>query len=246
MKPITIVISSTIHHNLMKFSIEKTLENTPHVEDIIVFADRPVLNYGTFIPIKKNFSYADYNFLMLKQLSPFVKTDFILHIHPDGMATNKHLWNDDYLNYDYVGAPWLSGKVGNGGFSLRSYRLIEALQSNEIRMHWVDDEKQYINEDSLICRYYREYLEVFHKINFAPPELAHIFSKEMNANGQETFGFHGTWIFPKIFERELVERLMDGYYDSNPLKKNTWDKFVNNVYTIGYEQAFEKLLNNEQ
>jgi hypothetical protein len=59
----------------------------------------------------------------------------------DGMAANKMHWSDDYYNYDYIGAPWPDRftwirpeeKVGNGGFSLRSMKLIEALRDPFIK-----------------------------------------------------------------------------------------------------------------
>src|SRR6266850_1256662 len=54
----------------------------------------------------------------------YVKTSHILTIQWDGWVINPHLWNDDWLQYDYIGAPWDDGCVGNGGFSLRSKRLM--------------------------------------------------------------------------------------------------------------------------
>ena len=147
MKPLSLVIITTVHHQLSKFAIEKSLETCGNnVEDVIVFSDKPIVDYGSFIPIRENFNYADYNYIMLKGLSPFIKTDFMLHIHPDGFAVNKEKWTDQYLKYDYIGAPWQDRAVGNGGFSLRSNKLIDALTDSDIIAHWIDAKKQYVNE----------------------------------------------------------------------------------------------------
>ena len=35
-------------------------------------------------------------------------------------------WTDDFFNYDYIGATWDDGVVGNGGFSWRSRKLYGA------------------------------------------------------------------------------------------------------------------------
>jgi hypothetical protein len=241
MKPITIVVTTTVLHELTKFSIEKTLENTPHVEDVIVFADKPIVDYGTFIPIRKNFNYADYNYIMLKGLSPFIKTDFILHIHPDGMAANKELWTDEFLKYDYVGAPWHDQVVGNGGFSLRSFKLIDALLDSDVIAHWIETQKRYVNEDHVICRYQSRFLYDKYGIKIAPFELAKYFSKEMNPFFVEkTFGFHGTWIMPHFFDRQTIEKVMINYY-SDPKKKMLWETFLQKTYSEGYKAAFSYL-----
>jgi hypothetical protein len=34
-------------------------------------------------------------------------------------------WRDAFLEYDYIGASWLQFDDGNGGFSLRTRRLME-------------------------------------------------------------------------------------------------------------------------
>ena len=60
--------------------------------------------------------------------------DFLVLVQSDGYAVNKEAWTDEFLDYDYIGAPWtlwqtaiispfnLSRRVGSGGFSLRSHK----------------------------------------------------------------------------------------------------------------------------
>lgn len=68
-------------------------------------------------------SYARFQ---VRKLHQVIETDFILNIQADGFVTNASKWTDDFLKYDYIGAPWKTGqgnngaRVGNSGFSLRS------------------------------------------------------------------------------------------------------------------------------
>ncbi len=229
-------------HNakMTKFAIERTLENTPYVEDVIHFGKERVIDYGLFIPIR-DLTYFDYNHLLLKCCYQFVKTDFMLHIQPDSMAMNRELWTDEYLKYDYIGAPWIDERVGNGGFSLRSAKLLDACRDANVKMPYVIEEKQHINEDTVICKFDREYLDVFHKIKIAPFQLAKVFSREMRDYEGSTFGFHGTWNLPLFFQKEVVEELMQGYYDYSETRKMTWNAYIEDVYKIGFEEAFKKL-----
>ena len=81
--------------------------------------------------------------------------------------------------------------VGNGGFSLRSRKLVEITSKIDF-----DSLKFPIkNEDVIICHYlYKEMLK--NGIRFAPPEIASQFSMENEHHlyGQDVntvFGFHG-------------------------------------------------------
>jgi hypothetical protein len=118
----------------------------------------------------------------------------------DGYPLNPHLWTDEFLQYDYIGAPWpthhvstsMGGKqVGNGGFSLRSRKLYDALLKHPISM---------ANEDLHICCTLRADLEAA-GIKFAPLEVARRFAIEIpldeNHKLTNTFGFHGghkSWV----------------------------------------------------
>ena len=73
--------------------------------------------------------------------------------------------------------------VGNGGFSLRSRRLLEAgLDARIVQEH---------PEDQMLRRTYRQLLEQQHRVQFAPPALARQFAFENERPRGPTFGFHG-------------------------------------------------------
>lgn len=213
MKKITIVIVGNTHAKGMRFSIDKTLENTPHVESVLQIGNVP-LGYGRHIDLKNDFSLEDYNYFMIKNLWAFVKTEFALIIQYDGIAANKNAWTDDYFNYDYIGAPWpdhfswieKSEKVGNGGFSLRSARLLECLKDSHIKF---EDSPRLKNEDAVICQGYSSFLRKKYNIKYAPVDIANSFSHEWCNPTGETFGFHGVWNFPLFFDEKIcIEHLL--------------------------------------
>lgn len=155
-------------------------------------------NYSNTILINPINSIRDYSKFMLKELNNYIDTEFVLIIQYDGFILNPHAWDDQYLNYDYIGAPLsVDDKlvVGNGGFSLRSKKLLELLQKDHnIMIEETPSHKYAENEDWIISVILRDYLEK-NNIKFAPVPLAHKFSfeknKEYGAKWDNQFGFHG-------------------------------------------------------
>lgn len=139
-----------------------------------------------------------YSEFCIQNLNSYVDTDFVLLIQYDGFILNPGAWCSDFLDYDYIGAPcWVEEEkrfvVGNGGFSLRSKRLLEVLQ-NDVRIPPIPHGEP---EDIYISMKLCKYLESI-GIRFAPVKLAKQFSFEANEiDGVEwsnQFGFHGlTW-----------------------------------------------------
>ena len=137
---------------------------------------------------------AAYSRFVMKDLLQHIETEHVLLIQWDGYVVNPAAWRDEFLDYDYIGARWGFCKddhcVGNGGFSLRSRRLLEALQDPEI--------DRFEPEDEMICRHFRPLLEARHGIRFAPPEVADRFSFETTYPQSIPLGFHGLfnmWLF---------------------------------------------------
>ncbi len=167
--------------------------------DVKIFSDVGSVRV-TSIPKLQNKS--DYSVFMMKALSQYIETSHVLVVQHDGFILNPHSWDDTWLEYDYIGAPWEwykdNHKVGNGGFSLRSKKLQRALARDQnIIPQNESGVTRNKEEDHCICRLYRHYLENKHKIKFAPVEVARKFSIEAwnvappgnKYAGQ--FGFHG-------------------------------------------------------
>ena len=138
-------------------------------------------------------SRAAYSQFVLKQLGAHVNTDYALVVQWDGFIIDGNAWADEFWNYDYIGAKWPheSGdfRVGNGGFSLRSKRLLNALTRPEFTLN--GDE----NEDTAICIRHREMLETKYGIAFADERVADRFAFDVGRPIGPTLGFHGVFNF---------------------------------------------------
>jgi hypothetical protein len=134
-------------------------------------------------------SAAAYSHFMLHDLLDHVSTDFALVVQWDGFVTHPAMWEHDFLSWDYVGAPWPQFRdghdVGNGGFSLRSRKLLEACRDPDFEPSHP--------EDVAIGRGNRRLLEERHGIRFADAPSARRFSKERDRSPLPSFGFHGVF-----------------------------------------------------
>ncbi len=151
----------------------------------------------------------DYSRFIAYSLCHYIDSDFALIVHNDAFVLRPSRWSKDFLKYDYIGAPWpknlhftsdrINVRVGNGGFSLRSRRLLNIL--NKLKLPFTDNHTGYFNEDGLICVYHRRKLEE-NGIKFAPVNVASQFSHERNCDDSdpEPFGYHNNRkVIPRYF-----------------------------------------------
>ena len=141
-------------------------------------------------PLTSRDAYSRY---MLRDLAGMVRTEFVLCAQWDGYVVDPAAWRAEFLDHDYIGAVWphfSEMTVGNGGFSLRSRRLLEACRDLPNQRGEA--------EDVFICRSMRPRLEAEHAIRFAPPALAQAFAYERERPGGPTFGFHGVFNLVKL------------------------------------------------
>ncbi len=89
-------------------------------------------DYEHVVVIPRIGSLEAYSEFIVRELFKHIDTSHCLIVQYDGWVCNASRWQADWLAYDYVGGvtPWTEegpeGKGGNGGFSLRSRRLLEA------------------------------------------------------------------------------------------------------------------------
>jgi hypothetical protein len=144
----------------------------------------------------------------VQQTNKYILDDFCLNVQHDSTIIDSSKWDDEYLRYDYIGAPWpmdiiqagdmVAGRieeipnvVGNGGFSLRTRKFVE----ESAKLGW-----EHKNEDLNICVFNYDHM-TDRGIKFAPPELAAKFSVEHPTPykhftrdlifSYDSFGFHG-------------------------------------------------------
>jgi hypothetical protein len=129
-----------------------------------------------------------------------IMTDFVMTVHLDGFALHPDKWDNEFLEYDYIGAPWPvelchgynpPHRVGNSGFSLRSRKWLAATAELPL--------PEQIEEDVFVCMKHHDVMVHKFGCKIAPVDLALKFSLE-NAlpefpqwKAEDSFGFHGYW-----------------------------------------------------
>lgn len=173
--------------------------------DSLLFSDRLLSGMFRSIEITSLKSRNDYSQYVIQELVEHIKTKFVLIVQWDGYVTNPSAWSNEFLEYDYIGArwPWYNDglTVGNGGFSLRSTKLMREVLNLQL------DKYSQLSEDELICRYLRPQLETY-GIKFATNMVADKFSYERITPEFETFGFHGLFnMWRHCNDSELINQL---------------------------------------
>lgn len=166
-------------------------------------------------------NYNHYSKFVLFDLVNFINTEYALIVHHRAHVLRPDSWSSRFLDFDYIGAPWrpnthftstgLEVRVGNGGFSLRSQKLLRA--PSALELPFTDNGTGFYHEDGVLCVYHRERLEEY-GIKFAPTELAAAFSTEASLSDAHPapFGFHNTkraiprFFFLKYQIQKLVSR----------------------------------------
>lgn len=148
-------------------------------------------------------SIDEWNRKIVYELHNYVQTSHAMLIHADGYVINPDCWRDEWLQYDYIGAPWplprdgisYRDSLGNlqrvgNSVSLRSKRILELPQ--KLSLPW-RSYYGFTNEDGFLCCHNRQILEA-NGCRYAPVEEAVHFSKEHiieeNKNIEKTFAFH--------------------------------------------------------
>lgn len=207
-KDITIVAVDTYAHELARFAIERTCRALP-CKEVLVLSDKNIYPDGRWVEINP-LNIEEYNKIMIKHLWPFIRTEHILVVQYDGMAVNSELWSDEFLQYDYIGAVWPwphhkpGFKVGNGGFSLRSRKLLHLLKDKRV----VEDVKYPMYEDLYIGVHYKEHLLKQGAV-IASEEIAKQFSHEHYPGKHDTFGFHGSFNVPYYLNEEDAVKFIE-------------------------------------
>lgn len=212
-KTITLVCVDTIHP-------EKSIVVLNHMLDIFghrlsgakLFTNK---DYNTnrieVINIQELENIEDYNEFMIMSLVDYIDTDYVLVVQSDGYIINPNVWTEDFLKYDYIGAPWpihiaqTQHRVGNGGFSLRSRRFMEYVKKIESLRKYFYIGRKNMAEDVYICSNFNENLK-YYGMSFAPIEVAAKFSfehevPERTISIEQCFGFHDFKAHPELKEK---------------------------------------------
>ena len=129
-----------------------------------------------------------FNYKAVYELTDYIDTDYVLLVQYDGFVVHPESWQDEFLDYDYIGSPWplpdradayrdSKGnicRVGNS-VSIRSKRLLDF--PRQARLKWERMEDGFYNEDTFLCCKNRNIIEEA-GMRFAPIEVAKYFGHE--------------------------------------------------------------------
>ena len=202
----TAVIVEPRKHKALSFVLKNALINLPDNWNIVIMygnknkqfvidiIDNDLSEYKERITTKNlkvdNLTIADYNDLLTsKEFYDNIPSEIFLIFQTDSVicGENNELI-DDFLKYDYVGAPWKDA-VGNGGFSLR--RKSKTLEIISKCKRGSENEDVYFANPCVS--------------NFKPSmEKAKLFSVEAYYS-DKSFGVHKPWAY--LTNDEMEEKV---------------------------------------
>ena len=189
---VTLCCIDCSYHELAGAALRHSLAGCAFAEALF-FSDRDCGVPGVrFVPVARIGSSAEYSNFVVHRLHEYVSSAYVLIVQYDGFVLNPSAWQPAFLQYDYIGATISINRrtlVGNGGFSLRSRKLLQALRDDpDVRGY--DARRDPLSEDLVICDRFRPLLESRYGVRFAPEEVADAFSAELKRPTAHTFGFH--------------------------------------------------------
>ena len=200
---VTMVVVETRAHELLRIAALDALSKIDPAE-VIIHTDDPK---KIAIPGARYIRVTDWeSMLLVWEYTVFeafktTRTSHALFLEWDAGVANVGSWRDQFLDYDYIGAPWWwtdGQNVGNGGFCLRSKRLTDHLQRD--RQSWTDN---------MICRDNRPRYEREGNFKWAPDDVAHAFAHEHPPGGIKqfnSFGFHDSRNWDGTLDRDEIIR----------------------------------------
>ncbi len=192
---VTLLCVETRDPDLAHWAIDQCLRGTCFARVVLITNidlvknKRSDIEYVQAPPIRSTKDYSD---LLLTGIDQYVVGSHVLVIQWDSFITHPNLWREEFLDYDYVGPVWPhhpKTPVGNGGFSLRSVKLLQAIKRPGFSKRHP--------EDYCICVDNKDFLENECGIQFAPTEVAEQFAVERSA-WHDAFGFHGFFNFGRV------------------------------------------------
>ncbi|WP_353427764.1 hypothetical protein NHB34_01315 [Polynucleobacter sp. MWH-UH19D] len=203
---VTLLCVETRDPNLAHWAIKQCTEKASFSQVVLI------TNLGLLKEYEPNIKYVaapniqttkDYSDLLLTGIEEYVSGTHVLIIQWDSFIIRSDLWQDHFLTYDYIGPVWPhhpENPVGNGGFSLRSVKLLKAIkQPGFVKKH---------PEDYCICVDNREFLEKKYGIHFAPAEIAEQFAVERSL-WHPAFGFHGFFNFGYVLDDDQLSLFLN-------------------------------------
>ena len=236
-----VIIDTYSNKHLAVVAIHMALR-LPNIGKIYTFSDEPFFDGAEFIKVPKLSSNNDYGSIIFNVIPEHVTEEHFLIIQWDGFPLFLENWTDEFLKYDYIGAPLLNGWVGNGGFSLRSQKLVQTMKKLNVNVDLSNKEDQ--PEDDIICTKFRVQLESY-GIQFAPLSVAERFSYQAGAVIPSILGFHSPDNFPLFIPESELIKVSDEIIERIP-QPIMMLRYLQACAKANYQQLFNKTVLNYQ
>jgi hypothetical protein len=200
---VTLVIRDAYCPDLARLALQDTLKLIKP-EEVLVFSPNNLhvpealwWESPKWITLKEHCEFFWY------KMPEYIRTPMVLSIEWDGWVIAPSQWSPEFMEYDFVGAPWWyneSHNVGNG-LGLRSLKLMEFLIKHKELL------PVQAKEDEVLCRTYRPILEM-HGFKWPSEQLASRFSFECTRPSIESkhFMFHDSFNFPAVLSSAALEQ----------------------------------------
>ena len=208
----TAIIVEPRKHAALQFVLQNFLENLSDEWKIIIFHGSENVDFVKDIVTQisnerivklvnlnvNNLNMLTYSKLFIDKnvIYPHIDTETFLIFQTDSMifSKNRHFIND-FLEYDYVGAPWkfMNNNIGNGGLSLRKKN----------KMLEIIDKHPYNGSE-----YEDTYFSLQNVVELKKPDFqkAKTFSVETIFN-ENCFGVHNCWRYLNYLEMDQLKQI---------------------------------------
>ena len=228
---VTLVAMTSVNVRATYLAMKYSMKDIDFGDAVLITHRRPLT-----LPWKIRYSHTkeltninDFNYKMVYELTDHIKTDYALIVHADGFVVNPKMWRDEFLDYDYVGAPWplppsdnpvlyraadgTVSRVGNSA-GIRSKRLLDYPKVNNIPWEgYIENGQQYFHEDIFLCCHLKPEMEKV-GIKIAPIDVAKYYAHEHaidEVKGITPFAFHKWWgandIYPDFTKTDYLCKL---------------------------------------
>ena len=204
LKEVTLVAVATIDVEKAAMALRYSKVAIDFAESLLIANYKPWnlsndINYKRIRPFN---DVGEWGKFIIYDLHKYIKSKYIILVHDDGFIVNPSLWDNNFLKYDYIGAPWPFPKdkhsyrtkygeivdVGNS-VSLRSKRILE--MPSKLNLSWESFHGNF-HEDGFLCVKNRDIL-ISKGIKFADSKTAYRFSIETKLDDYDnktSFAFH--------------------------------------------------------
>jgi hypothetical protein len=213
---VTLVVPTTRAHDLARITINDIVGKVNFGGGVLIYTDD---SERLAVPCARYIKVADWpnkntaSLFYYTEAARKITTSHALLMEWDAGVCNPEMWRDEFLEYDYIGAPWNADMgrgwpgytVGNGGFALVTKRLID----------FCYDAKFKIYTDMHISRHHRKECEDRGGFKWASDSIARDFAYEgwtihgpiIPTSPPHSFGYHCVTNWPAILDRDdLIAR----------------------------------------